>query len=157
MSNEVYGYLQAPDIKNKISLLKSLQEKSGVGIKSIPFSELFSFPQDVMPKNEDVCVAFIIGDRPGKVNTSYLTDYLDYDQKADIGFPCNGKERLGLLVSLFLSMIKESKANRFVVAITDSSQIEQVKKIYLGDLKAEIYKDFDENAPPDCLYDVCIK
>ena len=157
MSNEVYGYFETSSVTNIDALLHLLQNETGLGIKTIPFSELYNYPQGMLPKNKRRCAAFIIGDKPGKINTTYLTDYMNYAPNADIGFPCNGKERLKILVNLFVSMIQKVDATRLVVAITDSSQIEEVKTVNLENLEPLIYKDFAECAPPDCLYEVIIQ
>lgn len=156
MSNEVYGYLEGKETSNGHMLLQSLQEKTGIGIQSIPVAELYNYPKEMLPSNEEGCVAFIIGDKPGKTNTTYLTDYMDYASDADIGFPCNGKERLKLLIDLFVTMINETCATRFIVAITDSSQIEEVKTVSFDQINSVIFRDFEEHAPPDCLYDIVL-
>lgn len=154
MSNEVYGYFEVPEVTDKAAYLRDLQEKIALGITQIPFSELYNFPEEILPENQDQCVAFIVGDRPGKTNTTYLTDNLDYAPGADIGLPLNGRERLGLLINLFLFLIHESSPSRFVVAITDSSQIEEIKRPNLRDFGRVIYDDFEKNGTPDCIYDV---
>jgi hypothetical protein len=154
MSNEVYGYFDVSQIANRDAFFAQLQEKTGIGIKSINFSELYGFPKYLLPTNMSRYAAFIIGDKPGKTNTTYLTDYLDYAPGADIGFPVSGKVRLRLLIGLLVSMILESHSRRLVVAITDSSQIEQVKDINFEDLGTTIETDFEEFAPPDCIYNV---
>jgi len=157
MSNEVYGYFEGSEISNKDTLLKSLEEKTGIGIKPIPVSELYNYPEQMIPSDKENCVAFIVGDKPGKTNTSYLTDYMDYAPNADIGFPRKGKARLKLLINFLMTMIDEAKATRFVVAITDSSQIEGVKTVNIAQFESLILSDFEKCAPPDCLYDVITK
>jgi len=153
MSNEVYGYLELPKT-NKDTSMRSLEERTELGIKEIPFSELYNFPKALLPSNDEYCFAFIIGDKPGKSNATYLTDYVDYAPDADIGFPSEGLERLKLLVNLLSLMIRETGATRLVVAITDSSQIDEVKEVRLDDLMPMIINDFEMCAPPDCLYNV---
>ena len=155
MSNEVYGYLEAVEMSGKTALLAEIQAKTGIGIKQIPLSELYNFPQEILPTNKDRCVSFIVGDRPGKTNTSYLTDYMDYAPEADIGFPIKGRERLSLLLELFTIMIHEFNSSRFVVAITECSQIDEIKSLSLQNFENIIYEDFERcDAPPDCIYEV---
>jgi hypothetical protein len=154
MSNEVYGYFEGSEISDMDGLFASLEEKSGIGVKPIPASELYNFPERFVPSDRDNCICFIVGDKPGKTNTTYLTDYVDYAPDADIDFPCEGKARLKLLINFLVTMIKETKTTRFVVAITDSSQIENLKTVNIAQLESAIVSDFEECAPPDCLYDV---
>lgn len=156
MSNEVYGYIVSMEVSDWITCFLSIQEKTGIGIKAISKSELHNFPEDILPNKASSYVAFIVGDKPGKTNTTYLTDYQDYSPEADIGFPTDGKERLNLLVDMFIVAITCAKATRFVVAITDSSQVDEVKKVRMEELPTVIARDFEEFAPPDCIYDVSI-
>ncbi|MFC3680295.1 hypothetical protein [Bacterioplanoides pacificum] len=156
MSNEVYGYFEGSEVSNKDLFFKFLEEKTGIGVKSILVSELYNYPERMAPIDTESCIAFVVGDKPGKTNTSYLTDYVDYALDTDIGFPCKGKARLQLLIDFLMTMIQEAKATRFVVAITDSSQIEEVKTVNLAQLESKILADFEECAPPDCLYDVVV-
>ena len=158
MSNEVYGYLEVSEMADKTELLAKLQDKTGLGVKEIPFSKLYNFPQSILPANENRYLAFIIGDRPDKENTSYLTDYMDYAPEANIGLPIKGKERLFLLIKLFTTMIHEFDSCRFVVAITECSQVEKIKIIKIQDLESVLYDDFElYEAPPDCIYDIMIR
>lgn len=157
MSNEVYGYFEGSKVSNRDAFLKSLEEKTGIGIKPISPSELYNYPEQLLPSDMESCTAFIVGDKPGKTNATYLTDYMDYAPDADIGFPCEGKARLKLLINFFMTIIQEAKATRFVVAITDSSQIEELKTVNIAQLESVIVTDFEGRAPPDCLYDVVIE
>ncbi len=154
MSNEVYGYIESAAGPEWERVFAIVQDKTGIGIKLIPESELYNFPENLLPKNEVASAAFIIGDIPGKTNTSYLTDYQDYAPEAEIGFPVKAKERLALLIDMFMVTIQETKANRFVVAITDSSQIDDVKSVDIDGFSNLVARDFEEFAPPDCVYDI---
>ncbi len=154
MSNEVYGYIESAAVPEWKKAFDTVQEKTGIGIKLIPNSELYNFPENLLPKNEVNSAAFIIGDIPGKTNTNYLTDYQDYAPEAEIGFPVKAKERLALLIDMFMVTIQETKANRFVVAITDSSQIDEVKSVDIDGLANLVARDFEEYSPPDCVYDI---
>lgn len=157
MSNEVYGYFEGPQIPDREAFLKLLEEKTSIGVKSISFSELYNYPEQLLPSDSESCIAFVVGDKPGRTNTTYLTDYLDYAPGSDIGFPRQGKVRLKLLINFLKAMIREAKATRLVVAITDSSQISELKTINIEQLESVILGDFEESAPPDCLYDVVIE
>ncbi len=154
MSNEVYGYFESTQISDPDEFLKLLEESTRIGIKRIPVSELYNYPENMLPRDSGFCVAFIIGDRPGVTNTTYLTDIQDYAPESDIDLPYEGKVRLKLLTNFLVTMIQKVKARRFVVAITDSSQIEETKTVVVGELESVIFADFAERVPPDCLYDV---
>lgn len=157
MSNEVYGYFEGSEVLDRNMLLKSLEEKTGLGVKPIPLGELYNYPTDMLPSDVEDCTAFIIGDKPGKSNATYLIDYIDYAPGADIGFPVEGRARLNLFINFLFTMIEEVKAKRFVVAITDSSQIEEVKTVNIAQLRSVITNDFAECDPPNCLYNVVVK
>jgi hypothetical protein len=157
MSNEVYGYFEVVENLEIASILAGIQEKTGLGITQISFDELYNFPKEIISANENRCVAFIIGDGPGNTNTTYLTDYMDYAPEAEIDLPLNGKERLVLLVNLFITMIHEFSPSRFVVGITVCNQIEEIKTLKFEDLGKVIYEDFEQGESPDCIYDVVFK
>lgn len=156
MSNEVYGYFESAEILDKQVLLESLEKKTGLGINQISFHELYNYPEELLPSDPLKCTAFILGDRPGKTNATYLIDCLDYVSDADIGLPHKGVERLKLLVNAFVSIISEARATRFFVAVTDSSQIDEVKTVKLSNLEAIMIADFEDLVPPCCLYCVVI-
>ena len=158
MSNEVYGYIENPERVVDQAFFEKIEKCTGVGIVEIPFSELYNFPREKFPRETSNSVAFIVGDRPGKANASYLIDYVDYAPDANIGFPSGRKERLRLLIELFAAVIHEAKPSRFVVAITECSQIDNAKDLDMQAFHKEIYNDFERcDAPPDCVYDVVIR
>lgn len=156
MSNEIYGYLEAANYIDPLKLAALLEKKTGLGITSIPIVELYGFPKKLIPsKNKDV-FCFLVSDEAGKTNATYLIDNLDYAQEAYIKLPLLGKDRLELLVNAFIVMIKETKATYFAVALTDSSQIEEVKTIKLSELRDTIISDCNAFSPPDYLYEVTL-
>ena len=157
MSNEVYGYIEIPVLSDVAKCFDKLERDTGFGIKQISISALYNFPQGILPSGRVESSAFIIGDQPGKTNTSYLTDYMNYAPGSEIGFPENGKERLSLLLDFFEKIIVETSAQRFVVAITESSEIEKVKQIRIQELGKVVHEDFELcNGSPNCIYDVDI-
>ena len=156
MSNEVYGLIESHQVINWNDILTSIQDKTGIGIKLISKTELYNFPEELISTSDCSNIAFIVGDKPGKTNTTYLTDYQDYAPETDFGLPYKAKARLGLLVDMFYETIKQTKARRFVVAITDSSQIDEVKVVALSELSSLIFSDFEKYDMPDCIYDVVI-
>ena len=58
---------------------------------------------------------------------------------------------------MFMLTIEETKSSRFVVAITDSSQVDEVKEVDVDMFASIVAKDFEEFAPPDCVYDIRIE
>lgn len=157
MSNEVYGYIKSNELNSEsFVLLDGLQKKTGIGFTEIPSTELYNFPDELMPSEDGSYLSFIVGDRPGKTNATYLIDYVDYALEADIGLPHKGSERLKLLVKSLIIMIEEVCPERFIIALTDSSQIEEVKIVKLSKLLSTIISDCKEYTPPDCIYDVLI-
>ena len=157
MSNEVYGYVKSPNITDTADFFKKNEESLGIGIQEISIEELYNFPEGMLPKANDKFFAFIVGDRPGKTNASYLTDYMDYSNEADIGLPRLGVERLNLLVEFFESVISRLSPDGFAVAITESNQVDFVKEVYAAELRTEIYKDFEFfQGSPDCIYSFLI-
>lgn len=154
MSKEIYGYLENPEISDGEFFLKSIEEKTGLGVSPMPVTELYNYPRSMLPLDADKSIGFIIGDKPGKINATYLIDCNDFAPHADIGLPLESKARLKLLTHLLVFMFEESKAARFMVAITDSSQIAEVKIVDIKQLEALIVADFQAFSPPDCLYSV---
>ena len=94
MSNEVYGYIEIPVLSDVAKCFDKLERDTGFGIKQISISSLYNFPQAILLCGRVESSAFIIGDQPGKTNTSYLTDYMNYAPGSEIGFLENGKECL---------------------------------------------------------------
>ncbi len=156
MSNEVYGYIESSEAIDWNRFFLNIQSKMGIGIQQMPKSELYNFPEDMLPSKDSFFLPFIMGDKPGKKNTTYLTDVQDYSSKAFIGLPNAGKDRLNILIDVFLLMSEERSVERLVVAITDSSQIEEVKKLNIKSLPNQIYEDFEMQLTPDCIYDVIV-
>ena len=158
MSNEAYGYLEFSNYRPHEKLIESFQRATGLGLTSIPVSELHNFPENLLPKNQNHAFCFIIGDRPGSLNATYLMDYLDYAPEAKIDLPKQGRERVNLLVKALTFLTEEAKPEGFLIALTDSSQIEEIKTVDISELFEIITGDFEEDSgPPNCLYHVIEK
>lgn len=157
MSNDVRGYIQGFSEKNISHSIKLIEEKYNIGIGMISCDELYNFPEFFLPRGYDNRFAFIIGDDAEDFCASYLIDYLEYAPEADIGFPVGARNRLNILLDSLSDMIKVSGALKMVVAITDSNQIETIKRIKLSELYQVIHADFEEyQAPPDTLYEIIV-
>ncbi|QXF32709.1 hypothetical protein CE143_05620 [Photorhabdus luminescens] len=154
MSNDVCGYLE-PILDSDTNIaLDDFISNSKLGIQAIPRNELYNYPDNFTPNSD--CFIFLIGDVPGYPNATYLTDYYQYDpETVDIGFPANPKERLDILITTLLDMIKITKATKMVVSITECEQIETIKKIHVSEMRDVIHADFEiYQAPPDTLYEI---
>ncbi|EGU4502648.1 hypothetical protein HVC08_002265 [Salmonella enterica] len=155
MSNDVCGYIEPPLSIKASNDLKNYIARQNIGIVSIQKSQLYNFPIDFLPT--DGSYIFLISDRPGYSNASYLIDYLDYAPEADIGFPPVAKERLNILLDVLVDIFRITDAKKMVVALTECNQIETIKKIKLSKLYDIIHTDFEEyQAPPDTLYEITI-
>lgn len=157
MSLEVYGYLKNNSFLEKQELVSQIEQTTSLGFVPMPKEWLHNFPNDFLPINEKDIICFLIGDRPGKRNATYLIDFQDYDPIANIGLPTQCRERIKILVSAINFIIEISKTTIFLIAVTDSSQIEKFKRVKLSELLNTILKDFEEDeTPPDCLYEIII-
>lgn len=156
MSNDVSGYITPPLTPAVKDILASYIFQREIGIYRIHKNELYNFPADMLPVDD--AFIFSIGDRPGYPNATYLIDYDEYaPEKLHMGFPPRGKDRLTILLDTLVDMIKITNAKKMVVALTDSNQIETIKKIKLSDLYDVIYSDFEEyQGPPDTLYEITV-
>lgn len=153
MSNEVYGFAEFVEaVPSSEIITQKLQESAGLGIALIQSAELYNFTSDQMPKPKSII--FMVSDRPGSNNATYLVDFEDYAPDAQIGLPNKGLERLNLLVNTIESLFADHRANRVCIAITDSSQIEESKMISRKSLRKVLLSDFEKIAPPCCLYDI---
>lgn len=157
MSNDVCGYIIPSLNRDKEILLLEYISKISIGICNINHGELYNFPEEYIPS--DNYFSFLIGDKPGYPNATYLIDYNEYDPEfSDIGFPSGAKERLKILLDTLTDIIRITNSKRMVVAMTECNQIETVKKINFSDFYDEVYKDFEKyQAPPDTLYDITVR
>lgn len=153
MSNDVCGYIESSLNKKTGSALKNYIESQTVGIMSISQDQLYNFPEEFLPLEDSYI--FLIGDRVGYSNATYLIDYLDYAPEADIGLPNGAKERLNILIDVLTDMFVTIHAQRMVVALTECNQIDRVKRINLSEMRNVIHADFKEyQGPPDTLYEI---
>ncbi|EBR8158331.1 hypothetical protein NIP80_004763 [Salmonella enterica] len=153
MSNDVCGYIEPLLSKDAKNNLYSYVNNQNIGIASIQRNQLYNFPVNLLP--DEGSWIFLISDKPGYPNASYLIDYLDYAAEADIGFPHKGKDRLNLLLDVLAKIFMITNAKKMVVALTECNQIEKIKKIKLSEMYNVIHSDFEEyQAPPDTLYEI---
>ena len=153
MSYDVCGYVCFLPTQEVDVNLKDYISKSEIGIAKIGKEQLYNFPVDLLPKEHSY--VFLIGDKPNYPNASYLIDYLDYVAEAEIGFPVVAKDRLNILLDTLHEIFIITNAKKMVVAITDSNQIQTIKKINLSELYDVIHSDFiAHQAPPDTLYEI---
>lgn len=157
MSNDARGFITIHNT-NIVSEITNVCEKVfDIGIEEISINELYNFPQNFLPTpcKDRNYFTFALGDSPQEVGVSYLIDYINYAPEADIGFPTNGKERLGILLDVISEIFKISQTQKMVIALTDCNQIEKIKKINFIEMRDVIHADFEEyQAPPDTLYEI---
>jgi hypothetical protein len=156
MSNDVCGYIFPSLSREKEEILEEYISSKEIGISEITAEQLYNFPTEFIP-SEDF-FAFLIGDRPGYPNATYLIDYDEYDpETSDIGFPPGAKVRLNILLDTLVDMFRITNAQKMVVALTECNQIDTIKRIKLSELYDVIHADFEEyQAPPDTLYEITI-
>lgn len=154
MSNDVCGYILPCFDKDTEEAMDTYISNCDVGISKITVQELYNFP--LQPALTDDTFSFLIGDRPGYPNATYLIDYDEYDpQENNIGFPAGAKERLNILLDVLEDMFRVANAQKMVVAITECNQIETIKEIKISEMRNVIHADFEEyQAPPDTLYEI---
>jgi len=153
VSNEVYGFAEfAEPISSAREIADKLQQSTGLGIILIRPDELYNFPADYQPEANSVI--FMVTDRPGSNNATYLVDFENYAPEARIGLPIDGVDRLDLLVVTIETLFTDHGAKRVCIAITDSSEIEECKTASRRSLREVLICDFKELAPPCCLYEI---
>ncbi|WP_395609740.1 hypothetical protein [Pseudomonas sp. B22129] len=156
MSNDVCGYVFPPPSPDAWTALDKYISESDLGIFKISSSELFNYPPYLLPSEKTF--VFLIGDRPGYPNATYLTDYNQYDPLySDIGFPSDPIERVEILLAAIFEIISICNSKKIVFSISDSSQIETIKQVDISDVADVVLSDFKRvQAPPDTLYEVFI-
>ena len=153
VSNDVYGFAEfTSPICSAEEIADDLQQSIGLGVVLISADELFNFTADYQPA--DNSMAFVVTDRPGSRNATYLVDFENYAPEAQIGLPTCGAQRLDLLVTAIESLFSRHHANRVCIAITDSSEIEECKAVSRSAFREVLLRDFKALAPPCCLYDI---
>lgn len=154
MSNDVRGYIYYLGEEDLTSLIDFIEKKYNIGIKNIGINELYNFP-DIMLPNKQKQFIFVIGDDNEYFNASFLIDYIDYAPEADIGFPNIAEDRLNILFNVMSEIIKITNASKMVISLTDSCEIETIKKINFSEMREIIHSDFEAyQAPPDTLYEI---
>lgn len=154
MSNDVRGYIYYLGEEDLTSLIDFIEKKYNIGIKNIGINELYNFP-DIMLPNKQKQFIFVIGDDNEYFNASFLIDYIDYAPEADIGFPNIAEDRLNILFNVMSEIIKITNASKMVISLTDSCEIETIKKINFSEMRDIIHSDFEAyQAPPDTLYEI---
>ena len=155
MSNDVRGYIYFLGEENLTSLIDFIKKKYNIGIKSIGINELYNFPDSMLPNTKQKQFIFVIGDDNEYFNASFLIDYIDYAPEADIGFPNIAEDRLNILFNVMSEIIKITNASKMVISLTDSCEIETIKKINFSEMREIIHSDFEAyQAPPDTLYEI---
>ncbi|MCX8745334.1 hypothetical protein J3U68_07925 [Snodgrassella sp. B3882] len=154
MSNDVRGYIYHLGEEDLTSLIDFIEKKYNIGIKNIGINELYNFP-DLMLPNKQKQFIFVIGDDNEYFNASFLIDYIDYAPETNLGFPNIAEDRLNILFNVMSEIIKITNASKMVISLTDSCEIETIKKINFSEMREIIHADFEAyQAPPDTLYEI---
>ncbi len=155
MSNDVRGYIDYIEDYNLSALIILLEDKYNIGIEEIEKDKLYNFPSATVANNQRKRFIFNIVDDNEYYCASFLIDYINYAPEADIGFPIEGKKRLNILLDVMSEIIEITKASKMVIAITDSCQIETIKKIKFAEMRDIIHVDFTKyQALPNTLYEI---
>lgn len=152
MSNFVYGYAVLAGAKQQFQDIKKLIEAElPIGVHPTTKGELFGFEESEMPGESEF--VFLVGDSPESDVASYLIDFIDYVEGGNIGLPLSGKDRLEILHAFVQKLFVTCAASKVLLAVTDSSQIEERKPVALEEFFEVLVSDFEEyDDPPDCLY-----
>jgi hypothetical protein len=154
MSNFVYGYLKTfePDVQ-LFDKLRNFSKEYLIGIKSINVSELYGFPEGLKPSEEEENVYCIdITDGPEKSSAEFLVDFVDYAEEADLELPKKGLDRLKIVLKLIKHILNLTNTEKFVIAMTESNEIESTQKVRLDKIDDVIVSDFIEYPPPNKIY-----
>jgi hypothetical protein len=150
MSNDVYGYAATQQPNEVRSYMETVARHRQIGFKIIESKELFNFPPDLLPK--DLHVAFVLGDRPGKVSADYLTDMVDYAPGSLWGLPTLGEERLVILLDWIEGVMLSPLVESLLVAVCECSDVGSWAKVHVHSFRQLMLDDFRREAPPNRLY-----
>lgn len=157
MSDEAFGYTYPVPCDSDYNNLLEYVSSVGAGFFEIEEKSLYNFPEEIAPK--DNCLMFIIGDKPGYPNATYLMDcYNFYDpESSSIGFSTNPNERLNLLLDIIENVFLLLKSKKMIIVLTDSGQVDAIKKISISEVRKVIGKDFKiYQGAPDTLYEITL-
>lgn len=105
MSNDVCGYITPSLNQEGEDMLNKYIFSPEIGISKITSEFLYNFPKEFIPSGD--VFSFLIGERPGYSNATYLIDCNECDpETSDIGFPPEAKERLNIILGTLVDMIK---------------------------------------------------
>lgn len=155
MSNEAFGYVCPAPSKANYRKLKNYIHRVGVGFSRIKEHERYNVPESFMEEKDKF--SFVIGDRPGYPNTTYLMDcYYYYDPiSSNIGFPVDPHRRLEFFLDIISNIFMLLDCKKLVIVLTDSGQIENIKSIKISEARKIIGEDFMRyQDPPDTLYEI---
>jgi hypothetical protein len=97
-------------------------------------------------------VAFVLGDRPGKVSADYLTDMVDYAPGSLWGLPTLGEERLVILLDWIEGVMLSPLVESLLVAVCECSDVGSWAKVHVHSFRQLMLDDFRREAPPNRLY-----
>lgn len=154
MNNYIVGYLAGIRCSNSKSILDDIATSHGIGLKEILPGQLFQFPDEYLPNNRENNFIFSMSDSPDREEADYLIDYLDYAPEMQSKYPSQGRERLLILIKILQEMMINTKCSNLVISLTDSGYIYSHKNVKFSELSEVLLSDFEEEAPPDRLYNI---
>ena len=154
MNDYIFGYLENMRADNAESILTNIAMQYNCGLKQMPQSTLFGFPETYLPDPNISHFIFTITHSPESCEADYFIDYYDYSPDADFISPTEGKKRLDILINILHDMFIKTECERLVVSLTDSGYAYSTQKVRLSDLRQVLHADLAIDAPPDRLYDI---
>lgn len=152
MSCFIYGYFQCSIVKDYGPIMAAV-ENLGLGVAFGNDLGLENFQKNYLPDTGCPHLKFEIGSRVGSNDATMLLWSEDLDPNHSMGvLPYKLEDRVRLLNQALQRIIEYFGANKFVVALTDSCQIESVVSCNFLRVENQFLIDCKEKWPPNRLY-----
>ena len=135
-----------------LSLIKGVFDRQIIGWIESDTHSMVSLSAYYLPENLQDSVFFSITDGKKKNTATYLLDPRDYAPESDIGLPIKARERQNLIVSLCEEILHINGVSRIGIAMTDSDYIDELKFVSAHEFRSLLYRDFEEDSPPNIFY-----
>ena len=155
MTNLVYGFLEVKNAVDRSEFYNLIQSKVSIGFEQIKAYQLIGFPEHFFYEYNENCLCFILGDKPGKRSVPNLLNFMDFADDAMVDYPKKATDQVNFLTQSLQIIVSSIETKRFVVALTDSCEIEETKIIGLQSLSKEILSDVKSfQGPPGIIHDI---
>lgn len=152
MSCFIYGYFQCAALKDLDVIIEAV-EHIGLGIEIGNELGLENFPDSYLPSIDSLTLRFEIGSKVGSNDATMLLWDDDLDPNHSIGvLPYKFEDRIRLLIKAIDRVVEYFDVNKFIIAITDSCQIESIVNCNFSDLKKTIFLSCADMCPPNRLF-----